>query len=75
MYVWFGRESSEAEREAGRNHAAMTALARKRLLNNTAPPIDEAVQGEESEDFWDLLGGFGPIGIPRLNPKFRPQDC
>lgn len=37
-----------------------SVAARKRLL--TMPLLTEEMkQGEETEDFWELLGGQGPI--------------
>jgi hypothetical protein len=56
FFLWIGKEASEPEADAGRNQMNSIAVARKRHL--TVPPqFEEMVQGEESEVFWELLGG------------------
>jgi hypothetical protein len=56
FFLWIGKDASETEAEAGRNHMNSLTLTRKRLLK-MPPQFEEMVQGQESETFWDLLGG------------------
>jgi len=60
LWLWSGKDSSEPEREAARNHMNELVDSRRRQL--TMPSVTEELnQGQESEEFWDLIGGQGPI--------------
>ena len=81
LWLWKGRESSPVEVDAARALMQNTVAERKRVL--TMPALtEEEQQGEESEEFWDLIGGEGPVAsadqagdddmIERLPDPFPP---
>ena len=81
LWLWKGRESSSVEVDAARGLMQNTVAERKRVL--TMPALtEEEQQGEESEEFWDLIGGEGPVAsadqagdddmIERLPDPFPP---
>ncbi|XP_045456120.1 gelsolin-like [Melitaea cinxia] len=49
VYLWIGKESLKQEREAAKNFVG--------LLIGDEKEIEEVEQGEEPEEFWNILGG------------------
>lgn len=66
-FAWFGRGSDDKEK------AALSIFAEK---IGAAGSIEEADEGSESDDFWEILGGKDEyFTLPRKSEKPRAPRC
>ena len=65
VYAWTGRGASAAESQAAFNNATVRASAGVEVV--------QVAEGEESEDFWNSLGGKGPYNSVKAG-ELAPRD-